>query len=76
MTDETIRDALWAEYRASAKALAEARGDQRGPMGLTPAHIKASPAWRAAKARHDAAHAAIRAFNTRHLRRPARNSTP
>jgi len=35
----------------------------RGPMGLTPDAVKATPQWRAAKARVDRAFARLRAFN-------------
>jgi hypothetical protein len=32
-------------------------------MGLTPDHVRATPEWRAAKARSKAAFAALQAFN-------------
>lgn len=48
----------------------------RGPMGLTPDDVKASPEWRKAKARYDRAFANLRAFNAAMVkaRRQARSA--
>ncbi len=48
------------EYHAASKAMQQF---PRGPMGLTPDAVKATPEWRAAKQRLDRAFARLRAFN-------------
>lgn len=53
--------ALRAETSRTSKAL---QVFPRGPMGLTPDHIKASPEFRAAKLAFDRAFATERAFNS------------
>lgn len=41
----------------------------KGPMGLTPDHVKAMPEFRAAKADFNAAFQALRTLNQTHLKR-------
>lgn len=52
-------DADAIRYGRELKALIT----ERTPLGLTPDHIKATPAYRSAKAKMDAAFANLRAFN-------------
>lgn len=54
-----------ADVRAASDALKQF---PRGPMGLTPDHVKFSPEFRAAKRRYDAAFARLRAVNSVALR--------
>jgi hypothetical protein len=54
------RDRLQAEMQ-SASAIMQTF--PRGEMGLTPDHIKASPEWRAARARYQTALSAMQTFN-------------
>ena len=54
-----------ADVRAASDAL---KKFPRGPMGLTPDHVKFSPEFRAAKLRYDAAFARLRAVNSVALR--------
>lgn len=49
--------------RLAAKVLEQARGTENGPMGLTPDHIKASPAYQAAYANHNAAFRRMQTVN-------------
>lgn len=60
--------AMEGEYYAASQAM---QRFPRGAMGLTPDDVKASPEWRAAKARYERAFARLRAFNaeTSRLRR-------
>lgn len=58
---------LDAEYDRAGRALKALSGG--GPMGLTPAHVRATPEWKAAKGAADAAFAALRAFNAGYTRR-------
>lgn len=44
----------------------------RGPMGLTPDAVRATPEWRAAKTRVDKAFARLRAFNAVFVKRFAK----
>lgn len=60
------RDRLMAENEAASRAWNALPGVSSGPMGLTPDAVKASPAYRAARARYEASHAALRAFNRAH----------
>ena len=53
-------DRLEREVSAAGAAL---DAFPRGAMNLTPDHVRATPEWRAAKARFDRAFAAQRAFN-------------
>jgi hypothetical protein len=57
---KTERDNL--EF-AAKEAGEELRAFPKGPMNLTPDHIKATPEWKAAKLRFDRAFAALRDFN-------------
>lgn len=54
-------EALQARVDAAGAALGALSGG--GPMGLTPDDVKASPAWRTAKAAFDQAFARLRRFN-------------
>lgn len=60
------RDELEAEYQRAGRALKALSGG--GPMGLTPAAVRATPEWQAAKRAADAAFAALRAHNAKRLR--------
>lgn len=53
-------DDLHAAAQAAGQTLAQY---PRGPLGLTPDDVKASPAWRADHAAYERAHAAARQFN-------------
>ena len=59
MTRAVTPDAV-AREREAAAALA---AFPRGPMGLTPDSVKASPEWQAAKAAWTEAFSALRAYN-------------
>lgn len=61
---EAARARLEAERAAASAELRAFPKD--GPMGLTPDAVKATPEWRAASARYQAAHEALRQFNQRH----------
>lgn len=63
--------ALNAEYQAASKALREVPGVASGPAGLTPAEVRATPAFREASGRFDRAFRALRAFNAAHPREVA-----
>ncbi len=52
-----------AAWREAGKAMKAIPGIGSGPMGLTPDHVKFSPAYRAAKAASDAAFAKLRKLN-------------
>lgn len=65
-TERKERDDLEAEVRAAGAAL---KSFPKGAMGLTPDAVKASPEWKAAKNRYDRAFAALRAFNSKRVRR-------
>ena len=52
-TATVMRDAFEAQMKEAAKALKSIPGVGTGTMGLTPDHVKASPEYRAAKARYD-----------------------
>ena len=56
-------DALDEAYKAASAALATIPGAGSGPMGLTPDAVKASPEWKAARAKQAAALKALQAFN-------------
>lgn len=58
---------LHAEYERTGRALKALSGG--GPMGLTPAAVRATPEWQNAKHAADAAFAALRAFNEEYTRR-------
>ncbi len=60
---EAARATLHSEYMAASKAM---KAFPRGPLGLTPNTVKASPEWKAAKRSSDAAFAALRRFNQVH----------
>lgn len=57
------RLALEAESKAASDAWRAIPGVSSGPMGLTPDCVKASPEYRAAKARYDRAHSALARHN-------------
>lgn len=58
--------------RESDEADAVLKTFPRGPMGLTPDSVRATPEWKAAKARSERAFARLRAFNTVFVRRFAK----
>ncbi len=53
-------DALQAELKEAGKPLG---AYPKGPMGLTPDHIKQSREWQDARRKFDAVFARVRAFN-------------
>lgn len=60
-----VADALWNESIAASRRLddfVDAQGP-RGPMNLTPDHVKAMPEYKALKAASDQAFQALRTFN-------------
>lgn len=61
---------LEADAAAKGRALAALSGG--GPMGLTPDHVRASPAWREASAAYAEAFQALRRFNQGFVRLYAR----
>jgi hypothetical protein len=63
------RDRLVGIMRAASQRMRELAGSEPRPMGLTPDHIKFSPAFRAARAEYDQAHAALGRLNTGNLKR-------
>ena len=65
MNLEARRDAA---ERAVKEASAALRRYPRGPAGLIPDAVKASPAWRADKARYDSAFRALQAANAELVR--------
>lgn len=67
------RDALESACESAALAMRLLTPEhERHANGLTPDHIKATPEWRAARARYDSAFAALRAFNQRFVKAFAR----
>ena len=54
---------LEGEVSRLEKALKALEGDERTPMGLTPAHIKATPEWQATKKAFGIAFSNLRNFN-------------
>lgn len=58
-----IQDALTLATDNASKALRAIIGDERGPMGLTPDHIKSSPEFQDALLAFNKANARSRAFN-------------
>lgn len=59
---------LEAEMNAASRAM-DAWKAHRGPTGLTPDHVRATPEWKAAKAALDLAFARLRSFNAVYTRR-------
>ncbi|MES2180679.1 MAG: hypothetical protein V4493_01090 [Pseudomonadota bacterium] len=55
-----IADDLWAASSVSSKAI---EAFPKGPMGLTPDDVRATPEWKAAKALADHDFAKLRAWN-------------
>lgn len=58
---KAVRDAIDAEGREAGKVL---NAFPKGAMNLTPDAVKATPEWKAAKARSDALFQKLRTFNT------------
>ena len=63
---EAAREMLEHEYAVAASLLRAIPGVGTGACGLTPDSVKASPAYRVARARYQQAFAALRQFNKRH----------
>ena len=57
------RNMLEQNHDAAAAYLKEMSGTERGPMGLTPDHVKARPEWRVAFNAERAAFKAMADFN-------------
>lgn len=55
--------AVEAMHDAAAAVLNEVSGTERGPMGLTPDHIKATPEWKAAYRAERKAFNELRSYN-------------
>jgi len=69
-------DALQADLRTASADIRAIPGCGTGPMGLTPDDVKASPAYREARARYDRLHKALGRVNAvimRHYRSQARD---
>ena len=56
-------DKIESAYLDAVAAHRAACGTERGPMGLTPDHVKASPEWRATRATMDRAQRNLADFN-------------
>lgn len=56
-------DAIEAEANAASLHLKAVSGAEKGPMGLTPDHIKATPEWKAAHSTYYAATRKLQTFN-------------
>ena len=56
------RERLELDVQRASQAL---KRFPKGPMGLTPAHVKASPGWRAAREAYRVAFERLRAYNAR-----------
>ena len=54
-------DALWHALKVTGEAL---EAFPKGPLGLTPDAVKATPEYKAAKQAFDKAHSELRAFNS------------
>lgn len=63
-----IRDSLDADLKAASENLKTVSGTEKGFMGLTPDHIKATPEWKAARSAFDNAFAKVRYFNGRYVK--------
>lgn len=63
------RAMIESELAQAGAALRAIPGVGSGPMGLTPDSVKFSPEFRAAKARHDIAFAALRRLNGHNVKR-------
>lgn len=59
---------LEARMAAASVAMSDVPGVGTGPMGLTPDAVKASPAYSEARARYQAAHAALANHNRTFVR--------
>jgi len=59
---KAIKERLEKEYATTGAAL---KKFPRGPTGLTPDAIKASPEWKAARAANDKAFSQLRSFNAK-----------
>ncbi len=55
------KEAAWKRYKAAGKAM---NGFPKGPLGLTPDHVKSTPEWQAARQEYQAAFAALRKINS------------
>ena len=60
---KAIRESLNRAHDIAAAALKEASGTERGPMGLTPDHIKSTPEWKSAFNSERRAFSALRSHN-------------
>lgn len=58
-----LKNILEAAHKAASDAL---QAFPRGPMGLTPDRVKASPEWQAAQRAYQKAHRDLRNFNVDH----------
>jgi hypothetical protein len=64
---KALRDELEAESERTSQALKALSGG--GPMGLTPATVRTTSEWKAAKRAFDAAFAALRNYNAFYTQR-------
>ena len=67
--EKLIRAQLDTEYNLASAELKRIAGDERGPMGLTPDHIKALPEWQEAKRATGIAFQRVRSFNGPFIKR-------
>lgn len=58
-----IKARLEENHNAATARLKEVSGDERGPLGLTPDHVKARPEWRTAYNTERFAFGQLREFN-------------
>jgi hypothetical protein len=65
-TAKATSERLEAEYEAAGRALSAISGG--GPLGLTPASVRATPEWQAAKKASDTAFSRLRVFNAVYAR--------
>lgn len=63
MSYEEAKTRAEALHQAASEAGAILSGFPKGPMGLTPDHVKATQAYVEAKASYDRSFEALRAFN-------------
>ena len=65
---KVVKQQLEAETQAAIDKLNAIRGNERGPMGLTPDHIKFSPEYQQANAEFEKAFQVQRKFNAKFSR--------
>lgn len=64
-----LRDQVEGAYLDAVVSHRAACGTVRGPMGLTPDHVKATPEWKQSRTAMDRAQRTLAAFNSQFLKR-------